>query len=413
MDRTAHPLDSLVFGSLHFGGELSRRDMSSTMEVKGRLFFAHADDVVYSKIDARNGAIGIVPETMPRVAFSSEYPIYAVNAVVALPEYVKLLFRMSSFRERINSLISGASGRKRVEPSTLESIEVPLPALAAQRAIVGQWRAAQAKLAAIAKANDDHEAAITHQFLKTLGIADRAVANRPKAFAVRWADAPRWTVSSVVDSLLGLDSLPSSRFPFEKLGDLARVSYGIQKSPANRPGHSARPYLRVANVRKGYLDLNEVKEIDVPDSELDAYRLEPGDILFVEGNGSRAELGRVGKWSGEIASCVHQNHLIKVRLDQTRILPDYAMTWFNSEIGRSHFFRAAKTSSGLGTINSNEVRSAPIPLPPLDIQRTLVADVSAARERIAAERTAAAKLATDTTREVEEMILGHRPAPGR
>ncbi len=49
------------------------------MEVKGRMFFAHAYDVVYSMIDARNGAIGIVPESMPRVAFSSEYPIYEVR----------------------------------------------------------------------------------------------------------------------------------------------------------------------------------------------------------------------------------------------------------------------------------------------------------------------------------------------
>lgn len=106
--------------------------MSGTQEVKGRLFFAHADDVVYSKIDARNGAIGIVPESMPRVVFSSEYPIYAVDDKFALPEYVKLLFRMDSFRARINSLISGASGRKRVEPTTLESIEVPLPPLATQ-----------------------------------------------------------------------------------------------------------------------------------------------------------------------------------------------------------------------------------------------------------------------------------------
>jgi len=82
------------------------------------------------------------------------------------------------------------------------------------------------------------------------------------------------------------------------------------------------------------------------------------------------------------------------------------------DIGRSHFFRAAKSSSGLGTINSNEVRSAPIPLPPLSIQKQLVAEVTAAREQIATERASAAKLAADTTREVEQMILGQIPAPG-
>lgn len=74
--------------------------------------------------------------------------------------------------------------------------------------------------------------------------------------------------------------------------------------------------------------------------------------------------------------------------------------------------RAAKSSSGLGTINSNEVRSAPIPVPALPIQQKLVAEVTAAREQIAAERAAAAKLAADTAREVEQMILGQIPVNG-
>ncbi len=120
--------------------------MTQKREVKGRLFFAHADDVIYSKIDARHGAIGIVPIEMPRVVFSSEYPIYEVNPSVALPEYVKFLFRTANFRDQINSLISGASGRKRVEPSTLENIEVPIPSIATQKAILSHWQKAEVEL---------------------------------------------------------------------------------------------------------------------------------------------------------------------------------------------------------------------------------------------------------------------------
>ena len=148
----------------------------------------------------------------------------------------------------------------------------------------------------------------------------------------------------------------------------------------------------MANVRKGYLDLGEIKEINVLDSEMDAYRLEPGNILFVEGNGSRAELGRVAIWNGEIPDCVHQNHLIKVRIDQTRLIPEFAMHWFNTEVGRGHFFRSAKTSSGLGTINSQEVRSAPIPLPPLDVQRAIAERIQAARAEIARLRADAERV---------------------
>jgi len=235
--------------------------------------------------------------------------------------------------------------------------------------------------------------------------------NRPKTFAVPWKILERWSASFMADTIIGLGKPPPSSFGYYRLGELATVSYGIQKSPANRPDQHPRPYLRVANVRKGYLDLSEIREINVPDEDMDFYRLEPGDILFVEGNGSRSELGRVAMWNGEIPDCVHQNHLIKVRVNPSRLLPEFAMTWFNTEVGRGHFFRSAKTSSGLGTINSAEVRSAPIPLPPIDVQREIMRHVEEKQAEIIREQKKAKILKAAVEQEIEEMILGKRPVP--
>ena len=47
-------------------------------------------------------------------------------------------------------------------------------------------------------------------------------------------------------------------------------------------------YLRVANVRRGGLDLKEIKYINVSDREMKRLRVEPGDILLVEGNGTKS-----------------------------------------------------------------------------------------------------------------------------
>jgi len=135
------PLD-LVLISLHFNGEMEPREVETSI-FKGKLFFAEAGDVVYSKIDVRNGAIGVVPQSMPRVAVSSEYPVYGIRSNVALPQYVKLLFRTRAFRRQINSLISGSSGRKRVQPTDLEQIKAPLPDISVQRLIVDYWQEAQ------------------------------------------------------------------------------------------------------------------------------------------------------------------------------------------------------------------------------------------------------------------------------
>lgn len=122
--------------------------MAGKTEVKGKLFFAYPNDVVYSKIDVRNGAIGIISETGEKMVFSSEYPIYKVDTSVALPQYIRLLFRTAHFQNHINSLISGASGRKLIEPSILEQIEVPLPTIQKQKEIIVPYIKASETVAA-------------------------------------------------------------------------------------------------------------------------------------------------------------------------------------------------------------------------------------------------------------------------
>ena len=117
VDRRQHGFDSLNLVTLHFDGEMEPRNLQGRSNFKGRLFFAHPGDVIYSKIDVRNGAIGVIPDEIGDVTVSSEYPVYRLKPERAVPEYIKLLFRTGFFRLAINSMISGTSGRKRVQPS--------------------------------------------------------------------------------------------------------------------------------------------------------------------------------------------------------------------------------------------------------------------------------------------------------
>jgi hypothetical protein len=131
--------DDIMMISLSFAGEIEKRDVD-VGAVEGRLFHARPGDVVYSKIDVRHGAIGVVPATVENAAVTAEFPVYVIDTTVALPEYVKLLFRTSCFREELASKVSGASGRKRINPDQLEATQVPLPEPGEQRWIVAEWR---------------------------------------------------------------------------------------------------------------------------------------------------------------------------------------------------------------------------------------------------------------------------------
>jgi len=163
---------------------------------KGKLFLAETGDVLYSKIDVRNGAIGVVPPSMPRIAVSSEYPVYRIRPDVALPQYVKLLFRTSAFRRQINSLISGASGRKRVQPSDLEKIEAPLPDLPLQREIVNHWEKAQQGAEAARDKLSEPVRSLHEQLIEVYHRTCSQDVINSQCFVVDFKDLAAWDVKS-------------------------------------------------------------------------------------------------------------------------------------------------------------------------------------------------------------------------
>ncbi|EDZ44223.1 hypothetical protein RB2083_3738 [Rhodobacteraceae bacterium HTCC2083] len=126
--------------TIRFDGSIEPRDPTRICDVKGKLFRVHPGDVVFSKIDVRNGAIGIAPNDIKNMCVTSEFPVYIVNQDKTDPDYIKLLFRTDAFMKLLNSMISGASGRKRIQPSQLEKAKVPLPSNSAQVKVADYWR---------------------------------------------------------------------------------------------------------------------------------------------------------------------------------------------------------------------------------------------------------------------------------
>ena len=154
------------------------------------------------------------------------------------------------------------------------------------------------------------------------------------------------------------------------LGELCDVQGGLQVTSARSAMPIRVPYLRVANVLRGRLDLAEIKEIKCSQPELDRTRLQSKDLLVVEGHGNPNEIGRVAMWTEQPGEMVHQNHLIRVRTKASSLVPEFLCFYLNSRIGRRHLLKRANTTSGLNTISTSVVKSAPIIVPPVDEQRS-------------------------------------------
>ncbi len=158
----------------------------------------------------------------------------------------------------------------------------------------------------------------------------------------------------------------------DQMGDVGSgITKGGRKRVADR---RPVPYLRVANVQRGGLDLTEIKTIPASENEVRRYSLRSGDVLFNEG-GDRDKLGRGCVWRGEIQECLHQNHVFRVR----PFLRDYSsdfLSHYGNSSGQEWFFRRATQSVNLASINQTVLRSLPVPVPPAGEQEQIVARVA-------------------------------------
>jgi len=153
------------------------------------------------------------------------------------------------------------------------------------------------------------------------------------------------------------------------VGQLSMIQGGIQKQPRRAPKRNPFPYLRVANVLMNRLDLEELEYFELLPGELERLRLEPGDLLVVEGNGSRDQIGRSVLWGGQIPDCVHQNHIIRVR--PKGVDSEFLNLYWNSPDGRKRTTEVSASTSGLYTLSVGRVAALPIPLPPVGEQAVI------------------------------------------
>jgi type I restriction enzyme S subunit len=143
---------------------------------------------------------------------------------------------------------------------------------------------------------------------------------------------------------------------------ISEIQGGIQKQPSRAPVENKYPFLRVANVARGKLKLDDVHEIELFPGEIERLELAAGDVLIVEGNGSLTEIGRCALWDGSIANAVHQNHLIRVR--PIGVVSQFVETWLNSLGGIEKLTKLAATTSGLYTLSVGKISKIPVPVAP-------------------------------------------------
>jgi type I restriction enzyme S subunit len=171
----------------------------------------------------------------------------------------------------------------------------------------------------------------------------------------------------------------------DMLGDIASGVAKGTKTDGKTPTRDV-PYLRVANVQRGYLDLSEVKTIQATQRDIEELSLMNGDVLFNEG-GDRDKLGRGWVWRSEISECIHQNHVFRMRPFLADLQPELISHQGNT-FGKVWFQNAGKQTTNLASINMGMLRAFPVPVAPADEQVEILEQIRTQLESLAQQARA-------------------------
>lgn len=327
---------------------VSGKDVGSSKQI------VHTNEVLISKINPRINRSWVVGNhsEYPKIA-STEWFVF--DKVEGLnPKYLCYFMQMDSFRDYLAANVSGVGGSlMRARSASLENYPFPLAPLSEQEKIVSR----------IEELFSDLDAGMAALERVRMGL------KRYKASVLKAACEGKL----FGDVELGEEGLPIG-WRWATVGEIGEISGGLTKNSKRDALKKKMPYLRVANVYANELQLDDVSEIGVEEKEIKRALLQDGDLLVVEGNGSPDQIGRVAIWNGSISPCLHQNHIIKVRF-QPKEVTEYVLYWLLSEGGREKITKVASSTSGLYTLSLSKVSNLPIPLPPLEEQRRIVADV--------------------------------------
>ena len=313
--------------------------------------------------------------------------------------YVYQFLQSPEYWEQISQEAAGIA-LQNVNAKKLAGVHLPLPPLPEQHRIVAeiekQFTRLDASVAALKRVQANlkryrasvlkaacegklvpTEAEVARAEGRAYEPADRLLERILAERRARWEaqEKPRDNYKEpVAPDTSNLPGLPEG-WVWATLTQISDLKGGATKGRRFRAGESLTevPYLRVANVQRGYLDLSEIKTIEVTQEVVDQLALVPGDILFTEG-GDRDKLGRGWVWKGELDRCIHQNHIFRSRLLLSEIPPEFVSWWGNS-FGQTFFEQSGKQTTNLASINLSVLSSFPVPLPPLAEQHRIVAEV--------------------------------------
>ena len=347
-------------------GVMMRDEVNGAEIAASKRLVVHPQQFIVSRIDARNGAFGLIPDSLEGAVVSSDFPVFTVNPSRILPKYLNWMSKTHFFVDLCKAASEGTTNRVRLKEDRFLIAKIPLPPLPEQRRIVAHIEELAAKIEEArglrGKAGEEVEALLSSALHRQFNSA-------------KTADIPKQSIAT-----------------------LATIFRG--RGPVYQEG-SGKLAINQKCVRWNGIDIVHAKEVSegwiqsLPSNSF----LQENDIL-VNSTGE-GTIGRACILTQNAIGFPFDSHVLVVRVKKDKVLPTLITYYLRSPCGQEAIedSKGAKTTkqTELGTTKLGEII---IPLPPLPEQRHIVAYLDTLQAKVDALR----RLQTDTGAELDALM---------
>ena len=332
--------------------------------------YCEAGDLLLPKITPcfENGKQGVVPFDIPNgfaLATTEVFPIVCQGIDRLFLFYI---LKFSKFRKILEFSMRGTTGRQRVPKDAVERLKIPLPPIEEQQKIV-----------------------------EVLSVVDLAIQKTDEIIA-KTERLKKGLMQTLLTKGIGhkeFKQTPIGKIPktwkVVKLGEvLTDVKYGTSVK-SNKDGIGV-PILGIPNVLRGEIDKSNLRYVKLSKKEQESLTLKSGDILLVRTNANPEYIGRCALFEEKKGTWVYASYLIRIRVDEEKVTPEYLVKYLQSEKARKQFLSIARTSAGNYNINTKGIRSIIVCLPPIPEQQKIANILLTIDKKLKLERKRKEKL---------------------
>ena len=359
-----------------------------------RQFIAKEGQMIVSKIDARNGAFGLIPSELDGAIVTNDFPLFDINHHLVNKNYLILLAKTNLFVDFAKSCSSGTTNRQRMDMDKFLTLEIPLPSISEQEAIIKNYYGKIEQAVAWELEADTIEEKIKTYLFESLGIEELDKRKKIGLNIIESKRMERWDIPF----LMGKTSL-KSKYSIHGMGD-----YIVEIATGTTPPTSRKEYFRGDINFYTPSDINnkillnadrKVSHLAVEDKKVRVFK--KNTLLFV---GIGSTVGKVGIIGNEFATSNQQ--ITGFNVDENMLLTEYVYYYFT-------YFKNVttkeQTKATLPIVNQEKIMNILIPIPPKETQQAIINQIDTYKNEIKILRERATLLKQQAEQEFEQTIF--------